>query len=271
MLIDSHCHIPHKKYGKSSEEVVNAAMSEGVTHLITIGTSLSDNKRVLNYASKIPNIYSSIGIYPHDDRKKSIKALRSKLYDQVTSNPKVKAIGECGIDISNMSGGRPLADQIELFEMQINLAIELGLPLVIHNRNGDKEVLELLTKYKDTSLKTVLHCFVGDWASAKSFLDLGHYLSFSGIITYKSGVSIHEVVKKVPVDRFMVETDAPYLSPEPVRNMTNEPKNVKITAQKVAAIRNLDFAQVCEITYTNTCNFFNLPLDVAALKQKENI
>lgn len=258
MLIDSHCHIPHKNYAKEPHTLVKEAQEAGVTKLITIGTSLADNAKTLQLAEQFENMYSAIGIYPHDELEIPLHLLEVELQKQLKSAPKVKAVGECGIDITNLQGGRPLNQQIELFERQINLALANNLPIVIHNRNGDDEVLNLLNRYKNTSLRAVFHCFVGTWEMAKKYLALGHFLSFSGVITYKSGVSIHETVINAPLQQILVETDAPYLSPEPHRHMTNEPANARITASKVAALRNIEFAQVCEETYTNTCNFFNI-------------
>ena len=258
MLIDSHCHIPHKNYTKTPAQLIEDAHNNGVTKLVTIGTSIKDNDKVIETAEKYSNVYAAIGIYPHDDLKIPVANLELELNKQLNQSLKVKAVGECGIDITNWQGGRPITEQLELFEMQVDLALKHHLPVVIHNRNGDDYILNVLHKHKNSDLKAVMHCFVGTWEFAQQILDLGHYLSFSGIITYNSGISIHETVKKTPTNRILLETDSPYLSPAPHRNQTNEPKNVKLVAEKVAALKNIEFAQLCEITYNNTCKFFNI-------------
>lgn len=258
MLIDSHCHLFHDKYKKSSKEMVIEAADEGITKLICVGTSLSENLPVLNAIEEFPGVYGAIGIYPHDDMHKPLDELINNLEKQVTYSPKIVAIGECGIDITEWRGGRSLEEQLPLFEEQLKLAVKLNLPVVIHNRNGDDPVFQLVKKYVQTGLRGVIHCFVSDWDFAQKILDLGFFISFAGNITYPSNNALREIVQKVPVDRFLVETDSPYLPPQAHRGQVNEPKYVKIVAEKVAAIKNLSFEETSDLAYKNTCALFNI-------------
>lgn len=256
MLIDSHCHLPLDK--NETEKVINAAKEEGVVRFITIGTSLKENREAIELAEVFPEVYATVAVYPHEDMDKSLDYLKSELQKQIDSSKKVVAVGECGIDISNWEEGRKLKDQIELFEMQINLAVENKLPLVLHNRNGDSQVLELFERYKNNGLTGVAHCFASSWEVAQKLLDLNFYISFSAMITYPSRKELLEVVEKVPFDRFLVETDAPYLPPQGLRGQQNEPKYVKMVAQKVAEVKNLPTEKIAELSYNNTLRLFNL-------------
>ncbi|KKS16421.1 MAG: Hydrolase, TatD family [candidate division WWE3 bacterium GW2011_GWC1_41_7] len=256
MLIDSHLHFPHDE--NKVREQISGAEKEGIVKFINIGTSLKDSAKSIETAEKFENVYATVAVYPHDDKDKDTYTIMEHLKELALSSKKVVAIGECGIDLSEWKNGRSLDQQTELFEAQINLAIELRLPLIIHNRNGDETVLELLQKYKNTGLAGVAHCFVSSWDTAQKLLDLNFYISFSGIITYPSGKYLSETVQKVPNDRFLVETDAPYLPPQGHRGEKNEPKYVKITALKVAEIKDLPLQSIEDYTYENTTRLFHL-------------
>jgi len=172
---------------------------------------------------------------------------------------KIVAIGECGLDISEWTNQRPVDEQIALFEMQLELAVKNNLPVVIHNRGGDDVIMSILDPFVKRGLTGVAHCFSSTWEVATQYLDRGFYLSFSGMITYKARNLVRETAEKVPLDRFLVETDAPYLPPEGFRGKPNEPKNVVEVAKKVAEIRKLEFDKVCDLSYSNTCKLFGLP------------
>lgn len=261
MLIDSHCHLPHNLV--AAKQVIDNARNEGVVGLVNIGTSISDNQSALKTAQGFTNVYSTIAIYPHENMDKSLDDLQKHLEEMlINNNGKIVAIGECGIDITEWKGGRSIEDQIKLFEMQINVALDHDLPLVIHTRNGDEIVLNLFNQYKNSRLRGVIHCFSSSWEVAQKYLDLGFYISFSGLITYPSRKQLLETVKGIPDDKFLVETDSPYLPPQGYRGQTNEPKYVKIVAQKVAEVREVPFEQVSKFTYESTCQVFNLNKDL---------
>jgi TatD DNase family protein len=258
MLIDSHCHLPHEDYDKDSSTIISEAVGSGVGKMISIGTSLKDSGNALDISMLHKEVFATVGIYPHEDVDTPFLALYDGMKKIISKGKdRVVGIGECGLDITNFQGGRSVDDQKELFKLQIGLAIEADLPLIIHNRNGDSEVLEILEKYKETGLRGVVHCFVSDWEVAKKVLDLGFYLSFTGIITFPSaGDALLEVVKKVPEDRYLIETDAPYLAPQGFRGKINYPAYVRMVADRIAEIRKVPFEEVERQTYKNTCNLF---------------
>lgn len=257
MLIDSHLHLTDEKFKNIEEKTIQEARDTGVEKLVTIGTSLEDNEKVISIIEKYPNVFGVIGIYPHEDLDKELNEIKERFLKQI-DNSKIVGIGECGIDKNDWGKTRKLEEQKKLFELQIETAIENDLPIVIHNREGDKEVLEILEKYKYTKLRGIAHCFVSSWEIAKRFIDLGFFISFSGIITYPSGKNILETVKNVPLDKFLVETDAPYLAPEGHRGEVNAPKYVRITAQKIAEVKEIAIEEVEHLSYQNTCYIFNL-------------
>jgi TatD DNase family protein len=259
MLIDSHCHLIHEDYKETPEEIIEDSKRDGVDKFITIGTSVEESQKMIEVAERNPEVFCTVGIFPQENSDKSLEELEKSLEEQISESRRIVAVGECGIDVvefSNMK--RSIKDQVALFEMQIKLVIKHKLPIIIHNRNGDKYILELLEKYKNSGLFGVNHCFVSSWKTAKKILDLGFYISFSGVITYPSGKNILEVVEKVPMDRFLVETDAPYLAPEGYRGEINYPKYVRIVAKKVAEVKQKPYDEIERISYENTCRLFKL-------------
>lgn len=259
MLIDSHCHIPHKKYNMAPKEVVSDAKKAGVTKLVCIGTSIDETDLVARVASQFPNVYPTAGVYPHEDKDMSLSDLEREFRKVLSKyDENVVGIGECGVDISNWKNGREVSEQIEVFEMQINIAKERSLPLVVHNRKGDEQVLKLLKKHSSMELRGVIHCFDSNWEFAQKVLDLGFYISFSGLVTYPNKNDLLEVVKKVPMNRFLVETDAPYLPPQEYRGQVNYPKYVRIIAEKVASVKEISILEIEENSYNNTCSLFGI-------------
>lgn len=254
MLIDSHCHLIDKRYKTSVQDIIDDAKSWGVEKFITIGTSIKESKKAVELANSYAEVYATVGIYPHEEKEQEISSLRTGLECLVSK--KTVAIGECGIDLSNWKEGRELNKQIELFEMQIELSIKHNIPISIHNRNGDENILASLKKFPNA--RGVIHCFSSNWAFAKSVLDLGYLISFSGTITYKTSENLCEVVKKTPVDCFLLETDSPYLPPEGQRGQVNTPRNVKIIALRVSELKNIPFEEVCQYSTANTLRVFNL-------------
>lgn len=240
----------------SPEEIIAEAKTNDVTKLITIGTSTNDANLVIEAAKKFDNVYCTLGIYPHEDLDKSVEDLQSYLEKKLKEYPEVLGIGECGIDVTDWQGGRIIEDQKELFEMQVNVAIENSLPVVIHNRKGEKEILEILERYKGMGLRGLIHCFDSNSDFAKKVLDMGFYISFSGMITYPQKTDVVEVAKNVPLNRFLVETDAPYLKPWTVEDEANYPKYVRIIAEKIAQVKQIPFEKICELSYQNTCSIF---------------
>lgn len=270
MLIDSHCHLKFRKFRdlnakENSDEFYNIdsilkrAKTNGVTYVLSVGTSIEDSREVLNVSRETfsrlnyPKVYSAVGIHPDyaqealdiNSPDDVIKELR-----KLALSDRVIGIGECGIDYRVDKSQRK--SQLMIFEAQCELANELGLPLEIHSRCAEEDTIETL---KNGRYRGAIHCFSGSKEFAKKALDLGFYISFSGIVTFKSAKEVQEVAGFVPRDRILVETDSPFLAPTPYRGQVNEPAFVKNIAEFIAKIRNTDFDEICKVT---SDNFFRL-------------
>jgi len=251
-FIDTHCHLDFPEYNPDRDEVIQRASAQGIDYIINIGSSLEGSRRSLELAKKYDFIYATVGLHPHeaDTFNKEIEAALRDL----AKEDKVVAIGETGLDFfknfSKQENQRPL------FLSMIRLAKELGLPLVIHNRQAENETLKFL---KDAMpVRAVVHCFSGDENFLKECLDLGFFVSFTCNITYKKAQNLRNLVKILPLDRLMLETDAPYLSPEGFRGKRNEPMHVKLLAEEVARIKEISIDEVARATTSNAKQFFNL-------------
>lgn len=263
MLIDSHCHIPDKKYRLGVSQIIDEAKEAGVEKLISIGTSLQNSWEVLETAKKHDDVYAVVGVYPHEDLDKSLKEIKDGLREILNSNrTKIVGIGECGLDVPQGEvpyKTRDVEEQRELFKMQLGLAAQRDLPVVLHNRNADPEMLDVLELFRSVKLTGVAHCFSTDWETAKEFLHLNYYISFSGMVTYPSvSKALLEAVRNVPRDRLLVETDAPFLPPQGHRGEVNYPKYVTITAAKIADMRKTSPEEIAHYTYKNACRLFGI-------------
>lgn len=267
-LIDTHCHLPNLNNKGYLEEILGGAIKNGVEKIITIGTNLYENEQTISTIQTYPQIYAALGIFPHEHLNENIENLMENLKNQIIKNKKVLAVGECGLDINpnlqSAQNQRSVKEQIDLFEAQIKVAKHLQLPIIVHNRNADNLILEILTKhYSKTKTKTgVVHCFDSNWELAKSFLSLGFYISFTGFITYESHKHLEQVVKNIPNNKYMLETDSPFILPEPIKTTTkglkikNEPKYVKIIAQRVAEIKGQSISLVAKNSTQNAYKVF---------------
>ncbi len=256
-FIDSHCHLPFLESGDELTRALRNAKEAGVVHMINVGSSLKDNNKVLSVARKYPQVSSTAGIYPHEDTDKDLQELKTSLNSFIDENiGDIVAVGECGIDVTERKGGRSVEAQVPLFEMQASLAKKRDLPLVVHNRNGDDLIIKILTEIKPK--KGVVHCFSSDWDFAVKVLDLGFYISFSGFITYESRKNLLETVRKIPKDKYLVETDSPYLPPTGYRGQKNEPKYVRIVAEKIAEVKGISLSAVSVQSTKNAEALFGL-------------
>lgn len=255
MFIDSHAHLTDPQFSKDLEEVLSDATANGVEKIICVATNLKDSGKAIDLAKKYEDVYASVGIYPDENFPKG--DFRPKLV-KLAKNKKVVAIGECGLDYAREGGKNDSKTQKELLRMQIGTAIQLDLPLIIHNRNADKDILEELSRYSSTGkLKGVFHCFTSpDKDFAKKVLDLNFYISFSAIITYPSASSLIEVIKYIPEDKILIETDSPFLSPQNLRGRRNTPSCVKIMAERLADILDMTLENVAKLTSNNTKELF---------------
>ena len=249
-MIDSHSHIYTPRFDADRDAVIQRAIEAGNQQLLQVGCNLPESEAVVALCEKVRGIYASVGVHPHDADTLTPSVLESLA--QLTTHPKVVAWGEIGLDF--YYDNSPRGTQIEAFEVQIAKAESLGLPVVIHTRDAEPETLSVLRRYPVRRGGQV-HCFTGTGALAKDLLDLGYHIGFTGIITFKNAADLREVVKAVPMERLLIETDSPYLAPVPHRGKRNEPAFVAHVAEAVAELKNLPVNTVLEKT---TENFYAL-------------
>jgi TatD DNase family protein len=261
MFIDTHCHLDFPEFKNEVSAVLGRAKEAHVENLINVGVDVDTSKRSLEIARRYPEIYAAVGIHPHSSMDLNIET-RGTLMSWA-NHEKVVAIGEIGLDYyylkrSSQYAHYPNRDQqIFCFEQMLDLALETKLPVIIHNREADADILGILKSYSGT-LRGVMHCFSGDYDLAEKILDLGFAVSFTGNITYKSSSDTVEAIKKIPIGSIMIETDAPYLSPEPYRGKRNEPAYVVEVAKKLAEIKRLSLAEVETETTKKARKLFGL-------------
>jgi TatD DNase family protein len=261
MLIDSHCHLDRLNltaYQGDLSAALRAANERGVEKFLCIAIGHHNFQQVIDIARKYKNIYATAGLHPLEFNEAG--CLQStdipRWLAEMAHDPLVVGIGETGLDYY-YSKDSILAQQ-ESFAIHLTVAKELSKPVVVHTREARQDTLDLIRKHGCLESAGVLHCFTESWGMAKAALDLNYYISFSGIITFKNASELRDIVKKVPLDRLLVETDSPYLAPVPYRGKPNEPKNVFEVAQCVAELKGLDFAVVCEQTSLNFSNLFKV-------------
>ncbi|MEN6337085.1 MAG: TatD family hydrolase [Phycisphaerales bacterium] len=254
-LIDTHCHLTFEPLSADVPGVVQRSRAAGVTSWITIGTLLEDSRRAVELAGQHENMYAAVGIHPHDAQSADSQALGE--LKEVARRDKVVAIGETGLDFHYNFSKQP--DQKRVFEAHLDIARELGLPVVIHSRNAFDETMEILDRCGGGLRGVVFHCFSGSADQARLVLDKGYFVSFTGVVTFKNAEATREAAKVVPLDRLMIETDCPYMSPEPVRSRKpNEPALMVHTAQFLAQLKGVSLEELAEATTRTAMGFFGL-------------
>jgi len=250
-IVDSHCHINFDELAKRMPEVLANAKLNDVSHMLCVSVNLEDFPQVIGLAHEYEHIFASVGVHPcyQDVKEPSIEELVA-----IAQDPNIVAIGETGLDYFRVED-QDMGWQQDRFVRHIKAANSVNKPLIIHTRSAADDTMRMLKEEGADQCRGVMHCFAEDWDVAKKALDLGFYISFSGIVTFKSATNVQEVARKCPIDRVLVETDAPYLAPVPLRGKLNEPANVRHTAQFVADLRGVSLEKLAEIT---TENFFNL-------------
>ncbi len=249
-MIDSHCHL--EMFENKEEEVIRRANDAGVTSIITISSDKESIDQAINIAEKYPMVYAAIGIHPHDAIQLDDDAL--KYIFEKSRHPKVIAIGEIGLDYHYNHSPRDV--QIKAFKSQLFLAKEIGLPVIVHSREALEDTYNIL---RETKVKAgVMHCFSGNVYKAKKFIELGFFISISGVITFKNANKIKEVATLIPDENIMIETDAPYLTPEPMRGKKNEPAYLVYIAEALAKLRGLTLEDIDRITTVNTKRLFKI-------------
>ena len=254
MLIDSHCHIDDARYDADREAMIQRAQAAGIGHFVTIGCDLDTSRAAVELAKQHPFISATVGVHPHE-----VRHIKDGWYDELRTlakSERVVAYGEIGLDYHYDHSPRDV--QRERFREQVRLAREFRLPIVIHTREAQEDTIAILKEENGGDVGGVFHCFSGDAWLAKDALDLGFYLSFSGVITFQNAVMLRDIVKTVPLDRILVETDAPYLTPVPYRGKRNEPAYVRHVAEKIAEIHGLSVKDVEEATTQNAQRVFRI-------------
>ena len=252
MVIDSHCHLLHKNNEKSLDEIITHAQKNGVERFLNISTCESEFIPILKISDTNKNIYSTLGIHPHESDNMTGE-VRNKI-TKLSSNKKVIGIGETGLDYYYENSNRE--NQTKSFIMHIEIAQELNLPLVIHMRSAESEMIEIIEKYiKKKDFSGVIHCFTGSTEFMQKLLPYNFLFSISGIVTFKNSTELRETIKMIPINKILVETDAPFLAPVPVRGRANEPAYIIHTVEYVSKMFNLDYSEFSAITSNN---FFNL-------------
>jgi TatD DNase family protein len=258
MFIDSHCHLSCKDFDEDFDEVIQRAKENGVSAILNAGDNLNEVGEQLKISEKYPFIYTIAGVQPHNASE--YPDLTADDIIEQTKHKKVVGIGECGLDFHyNYS---PPDVQIKVFAEHIKAAQETGLPLVIHNRDSDDKMIEMLKKaYKEKPFTGEIHCFSSSKKLADFALSIGFYLSASGMITFNKGRDICSVFENAPMDRILIETDAPFLAPVPKRGRRNEPSFVVYTAEKLAGLRDMPVDKIGQITSDNFYNLFRKASD----------
>jgi TatD DNase family protein len=253
---DSHCHLTDPQFDSDREAVIERARAAGVSRFIVIGATgeFFHNERAVELAQKHEDVFAVIGVHPHD--AKTITTETYVCLRELVREPKVVGIGETGLDF--YYDNSPREAQRTHFRAFIRLARELGLPLSMHVRDAYPEAAQILREEGEGQIRGVMHCFTGSAEDAKAFLDLGLYISFSGIVTFKSAQTLREVVWQVPLDRLLIETDCPLLTPVPHRGKRNEPAYVVSVARTVAEVKGISLAEIANATQSNTAMLFRL-------------
>ncbi len=253
-LADSHAHLDLEELASEQTAVLGRARDAGVCLIVNVATGMGDARQVPHTARQHPGVYAALGVHPHGAA--ALTEANLEALAQLAADPKVVAIGEIGLDFYRLRS--PEAVQQDSFRRQLDLAVHLKLPVVVHTREATPVTRQILGEYRGRLAGGVMHCFGGTLAEARDFLNLGFYLSFSGVLTYPKAGDLREVARQAPLDRILVETDCPYLPPQPWRGQRNEPAYVAATAQVLAECRGLPLEEVAAHTWRNTLRAFAL-------------
>lgn len=254
MLFESHAHIDDSRFDQDRDEIIQRAKDAGLSYILNPGADLGTSVKAVNLAEKYEMVYAAVGVHPHDVKdmdEDTIEVLRS-----LCSKEKVVAIGEIGLDY--YYNHSPKDAQRKWFERQIQLAQEVALPIIIHDRDAHQEIFDILKQYNAGSLGCVMHCYSGSVALAKEYVKRGIYISLAGPVTFKNAVKTHEVAKEIPLEWLLVETDSPYLTPVPHRGKRNEPAYVKFVAQTIAEAKGISLEEVSKQTTENAKRLFKI-------------
>jgi TatD DNase family protein len=253
-LIDTHAHIDFPVYNEDRLEVIRRAREAGLEYIVDVGADLPSSHRAVELSQVIEGVYATVGIHPHDADKLDDKAM--KILKDLSKADRVVAIGEIGLDFYYDNSPRDI--QKDAFRRQLGLAREIGLPVVIHTRDADEDTLSILKGEHIEKIGGILHCFNSDIKMANECLNLNLYIAFGGMITFKKSESLRQVVKEVPLNRILIETDSPYLAPNPYRGKRNEPSYVRYVADKIAEIKGISLEEVAQYSTDNAKKVYRI-------------
>ena len=255
MLFDTHVHLNARQYEKDREEVISRAFEAGVKHMVVVGFDEETIPLAIEIAEKYESIYAAVGWHPVD----AIDFVENKHIDylrKLSEHPKVVALGEMGLDYHWDKS--PKEVQMKVFRTQIRLAKEVGLPIIIHNREATEDVIQVLKEESANEVGGIMHCFSGTIDQMHRCVDLNFYISLGGPVTFKNAKEVKEVAKEIPLNRLLIETDAPYLAPHPNRGKRNEPAYVKLVAKEIASLRKMTYEEIGQITTENAFRLFRI-------------
>ena len=251
-MIDSHCHLDQEPLYKNIKDVINRSQNVGIEKILTICTTLQSFEKVLDITRSNEIVFGTFGIHPHEVEENPITIELIK--KNISKNKKIIGIGETGLDFYYNHSQKD--KQLDSFDKHIKAAIDLNVPIIIHSRNAELETFDILNQYKNKDLKILMHCFTGSRNFAEKLMDFNVFFSASGIITFKNSIDLQNTFKTIPIKNLLIETDSPYLAPEPNRGKKNEPSFIKHTAEKLAEIKNINYSEIVKNTTNNFNNFF---------------
>ncbi len=254
MIIDSHCHLDYEPLYQNLNEVLDRALKNGILYFLTISTSDKNFDKIEQILKNFDPVYGTYGIHPHETKLHE-RIDHKYILKKINSNKKIIGIGETGLDFYYNHSNREI--QIKLFLEHVKAAQISGLPLVVHSRSAEKETFDLLkTEFDKKKFKILMHCFTGSKEFAEKMLTLESFISASGIVTFKNSKKLSDIFKDLPLDKLIVETDSPYLSPDPLRGKTNEPSHIVHTVKYLANLKKISEDEFCKITTSNFLNLF---------------
>ncbi len=253
-FIDSHAHLDDERFDEDREELINSMQENGIEAVLNPGADLKTSRAAVALADKYPFIYAAVGCHPHDSKFMDDDTMN--IFRELAKNKKVLGIGEIGLDYYYDNSDRET--QKIWFREQIRLAKELDLPYIVHDRDAHEDIIRIMKEEHHTGTRGILHCYSGSVEMTREFMKLGFYISLGGPVTFKKAKTPKMVAKEVPMERLLIETDSPYLAPEPFRGKRNEPKFVKYVAEEIAGIREVTVSEIAEKTKENFKRLFNL-------------
>ena len=251
-MIDSHCHLDHEPLFSNLDNVIKRSKKIGISKILTICTTIDSFTKIKEIVKKDEIIYGTYGIHPHETNNNKVDS--NLIVKEVNDNKKIIGVGETGLDFYYNNSDK--SDQIKSLDEHIKASLILNKPIIIHSRNAENETLEVFNRYKSNNIKILMHCFTGSKEFAKKLLDLNAYFSASGIITFKNSIELQETFKFIPLEKLLIETDSPFLAPEPNRGKKNEPSFVKYTAEKLAQIKEVSYEELINATSLNFKTLF---------------